>query len=722
MRRSFLARLKALVPRPTRLDGLLDADLLTQRARLLDAGLAGVIAVEAFYVALLLLVRQAWTRPMAINGALIVVLFFLRLSGRRGHVLVASLAALVGVTGVVAWTAWGAGGVRAPSVAAFLLVILCAGLLFGSPGAVVGGVVSAGLTLGLVFLSRSGRLPEPVVHTDLTLWAAHVSYAILTMFLVGLFVRHQLDALGRARVEIAERQRAEGALRESEEMLRALIAGVSDVVTVHDSAGVVVYESPSAEKLFGFGPKGLVGRSAFDVVHPDDLPVARTAFTQAATEGGTGVPTCYRVFRANGQPLYVESVAMCLKESAHIHGIVLVTRDIDIRRQAEVETERWLAETSLVSAVAGLILELDDEESLLAAVERALRSAFREACGLILANAAGRLPARAEALLMREGGAPDGPPRLVADGRPGEDAGLLEAEARSGVFVPLRAGGKLLGLLALESREPRAFGGDDVRLLGIVASQIATAVERIRIRRIHEATIAELETRNAELERFAYTVSHDLKSPLTTIKGFLGYVELAAREGRWDRARQDLARIESAADRMHALLDDLLQLSRAGHVANEPARVSIADVAREAVELVAGRIATSSVTIVVRDGIPEVTGDRVRLVEALQNLVDNAVKFSRDSVEPLVEIGYRDGPDGVPVFFVRDNGIGIELRYHERIFRLFDKLDAGSEGTGVGLALVKRIVELHGGRVWVESAGIGHGSCVCFTLPGPTST
>ncbi len=719
MPRSAIFGPKDRIQRPTVDDRLAEADLAAQRARLLDAGLAGVLAAEAFYILLLLLVRQVWTRQLAINGAVIVVFVLLRSAARRGHVFLASLAALVAVTGVVAWSAWGTGGVRAPAVAAFLILILCSGLVFGTPGAIVGGVVSTGITLGLVFLGRSGRLPEPHVQSDITIWAAHASYAILAMFLVGLIVRHQLEALGRARGELVERERAERALRESEERLRTLIAGVSDVVTVHDGNGVVVYESPSADRLFGFGTNALVGRSAFDVVHPDDRPIVRTAFEDVAKGGSSGVPTCYRVVRADGQPLYVESVARGLIESSHVHGIVLVTRNIDARRKAEAETERWLAETSLVSTVAGLILELDDEDALLAAVERALRGAFPEACGLIPATASGQLPAQAEALMRREGGSPEGPPRLVVEGRPGEDAGLLDPEARSGVFVPLRAGDKLLGLLAFESPEPRAFGGDDVRLLGIVASQVATAIERLHIRRAHETTIAELELRNAELERFTYTVSHDLKSPLTTIKGFLGYVEAAAREGRMDKVGQDLARIESAADRMHVLLDDLLQLSRVGRVMSDVTTFPSGDVAREAVELVAGRIAASSAKVMVQDGMPPVTGARARLVEAFQNLVDNAVKFSRDSAEPRVEVGHREAPDGRPIFFVRDNGIGIEARYHERVFGLFDKLDARSEGTGVGLALVKRIVELHGGQIWVESAGTGQGTELCFTLPGP---
>ena len=109
-------------------------------------------------------------------------------------------------------------------------------------------------------------------------------------------------------------------------------------------------------------------------------------------------------------------------------------------------------------------------------------------------------------------------------------------------------------------------------------------------------------------------------------------------------------------------------------------------------------------------------GDRARLVEVLQNLVDNAAKFMGDQKHPRVEIGMREQA-GERVFFVRDNGIGIDPRFRERVFGLFEKLDPDSEGSGVGLALIKRIVDQHHGRVWVESEGKGKGTTVCFTLP-----
>ena len=238
-----------------------------------------------------------------------------------------------------------------------------------------------------------------------------------------------------------------------------------------------------------------------------------------------------------------------------------------------------------------------------------------------------------------------------------------------------------------------------------------------RARHELERAVGELEKRNAELERFTYTVSHDLRSPLVTVMGFLGAVEAAAAKGQTAQLRDDMARIRAAADRMDRLLKELLELSRVGRTARPSEEAAFADLVQEARSLVDGRLRQRGVRIEVAKGLPAVRGDRQRLVEVLQNLLDNATKFMGDQRDPRIEVGARQD-QGRPVFFVRDNGRGIEPRYHEKVFGLFDRLDPTDEGTGVGLALVKRIVEVHGGRVWVESEGLGAGSTFCFTLPG----
>ena len=249
---------------------------------------------------------------------------------------------------------------------------------------------------------------------------------------------------------------------------------------------------------------------------------------------------------------------------------------------------------------------------------------------------------------------------------------------------------------------------------------ILDVTDRQRTESQREELIRELEAKNAELEQFTYTVSHDLKSPLVTIKGFLGLIDKDVAEGRTERLREDVARMTSAADSMQHLLHELLRLSRIGRIVNPSERVPFGDVAREAAALVRARLEERRVRLDIDGDLPVVYGDRLRLVEVAQNLLENAAKFVGDQPSPVVRVGVRPGESGSPpVLFVEDNGIGIDPRFHEKVFGLFEKLDPRAEGSGVGLALVRRIVEVHGGRVWIESAGRGHGTTVCFTLPLP---
>jgi signal transduction histidine kinase len=265
-------------------------------------------------------------------------------------------------------------------------------------------------------------------------------------------------------------------------------------------------------------------------------------------------------------------------------------------------------------------------------------------------------------------------------------------------------------LLASETIE---FGGRES-----VITVFRDVTEQIELEAYRDSLIAQLESKNSELERFTYTVSHDLKSPLLTIKGFLPFVKEAVAAGDLERLSDDLARIGTAADRMQRLLDELLELSRVDRSVSEPAPVAMEEVIEEALEMVRGGLVEKGVEVEVMPGMPVVLGDRTRLVQVMQNLLDNAVKFIGSRETPRIEIGWNDDdvPERVQIR-VRDNGIGIEPRFHETIFGLFQQLHPQEGGTGIGLALVRRIVETHGGSVRVESDGVGCGATFVLTLP-----
>jgi len=264
----------------------------------------------------------------------------------------------------------------------------------------------------------------------------------------------------------------------------------------------------------------------------------------------------------------------------------------------------------------------------------------------------------------------------------------------------------------------RNDGGNPVRMAGTVVD----ITNRKDAEAERERLIRELAEKNTELEQFTYTVSHDLKAPIITIKGFLGFLREDAYTGRMDRLDKDIGRITEATDKMHRLLNELLELSRIGRLMDPPQPVPFRELVDEAVEILLGRLSETHAHIKIANDLPTVYGDRRRLIEVVQNLIDNAAKFSAQQPNPVIEIGVAGFEKGMPVFFIEDNGIGIPSEHHERIFGLFSKLDPMMEGTGVGLALVKRIVEYHGGRIWVESASslqgeAGQGTKFCFTLP-----
>ncbi|MDD1693477.1 MAG: response regulator [Methanoregula sp.] len=245
----------------------------------------------------------------------------------------------------------------------------------------------------------------------------------------------------------------------------------------------------------------------------------------------------------------------------------------------------------------------------------------------------------------------------------------------------------------------------------------AQIAERKTAQEQREAVIRELEEKNAELARFTHTVSHELRSPLITIRGFSGLLEEdVSKGGKGPELKDHVHRIAAAVDTMDAMLADLLRLSQAGRSIRlqEPAGFGI--IAREAADLLAQPLEDHGVRVVIAPDLPLVKVDRVRIREVMVNLIGNAIKFLGNQKDPLIRIGV-DITGETPVFFVQDNGMGIEPRYLERIFNLFEKLNAAIPGTGVGLAIAKRIIEAHGGKIWAESEGAGKGAAFRFTLP-----
>jgi PAS domain S-box-containing protein len=255
---------------------------------------------------------------------------------------------------------------------------------------------------------------------------------------------------------------------------------------------------------------------------------------------------------------------------------------------------------------------------------------------------------------------------------------------------------------------------DDVTALKQAEHDLAATVARL------EATTAELRRRNEELEQFVYTASHDLKSPLVTIMGYAAHTTRELQAGRSDELPDFARRITAAAARMKACVDDLLELGRVGRFRAEPEAIDLAAATAELLELHANAITARGVRVEPRFELPAVRCDRHRLTQVLSNLLGNALRYACDGPSPRIEVGSMDHPEG-PRLFVRDFGPGIAPEHHERIFGLFQRLDDRPGGTGVGLAIVRRIAADLGGRAWVESTP-GQGATFWVSLGAEART
>ena len=230
-------------------------------------------------------------------------------------------------------------------------------------------------------------------------------------------------------------------------------------------------------------------------------------------------------------------------------------------------------------------------------------------------------------------------------------------------------------------------------------------------------TLKELEAKNQELEDYTYTVSHDLKTPLVTIQVFAELLNNKYADQMDEKAKHYLQRITQGTDNLGTLVSNLLELSRAGrksrpfelHDFNEILEVSLAGLE--------GKLTQNNVKITHSDDFPKVHSDDLRMEQVLSNLIGNSVKYMGDQPEPEVEIGWKEEA-GHYRFWVKDNGIGIREEDQDRIFKVFERAETGfdEEGSGIGLSIVKKIIQVHGCDVWVESE-FGKGSTFYFELP-----
>jgi len=236
-------------------------------------------------------------------------------------------------------------------------------------------------------------------------------------------------------------------------------------------------------------------------------------------------------------------------------------------------------------------------------------------------------------------------------------------------------------------------------------------------RRVQDRT-AELETANEELQAFNYTVSHDLRAPLKAIQQVSGTILESHTDGLDAGGRERLAAIQSEAEKMARLIDDLLSYSRSARKEVRVAAINMSELAQVVFQELRVTEPARNVALDIKN-MPRAWGDTSMLWEAMCNLVSNALKFTKKREDARIEVGgWAEHGTGQHVFYVRDNGVGFDPRQNDRLFHVFQRLHSSAEfeGTGVGLAIVQRIIARHGGRVWAEGR-VNEGATIYFSLP-----
>lgn len=663
---------------------------------------------------------------------------FLFVLNRKGFVKAASILQVTFFWLFFALMAYNDSGVR--DVAYILgnaTVIVIAGILLGEKGSLIVTLATILLGAWMTRLEVNGER-FATAQPDLS----ETTWAITSILYFVINVAQFLSA--RTVHKAFQRARA------SETQYQTLLENIPAITYINGlgAESATTYISPQVTELFGYASEEFLRDSQLwkKILHPEDRDkvLAENARTSATEEI---FDLEYRVITKNHGVAWVKDKAILVRssEGAPLYWLGVWT-DITARKQVEAE------QADLIGAMTGRAIQLQtaaevsraassklDLEELLAAAVELIRSHFNYYyAGIFLLNEQGTF-------VTLKAGTGQAGKQMIADGHKleaadssmvgwsithrkarialdvGEDAvhfkNPLLPLTRSEIALPLVARGEVIGAMTIQSDLPSAFSNADVTALQTMADQIANAISNAQLFSERSKLIKELEGRNAELERFTYTVSHDLKSPLVTIRGFLGYLREDAKKDDMARFEKDMAKIANAADKMQDLLNDLLELSRVGRVMHPQEDLPFEQIVRETMELLAGSFAEGDFKVAIRSELPVIRGDHMRLVEVTQNLLSNAIKFMGDQPEPLIEIGC-DGQDenGMATLFVRDNGIGIDSQFHERVFGLFNRLNPDIEGTGVGLTLIRRIVEVHGGKVWLESKP-GAGTTFYFTLP-----
>jgi PAS domain S-box-containing protein len=486
--------------------------------------------------------------------------------------------------------------------------------------------------------------------------------------------------------EAADRRRAEEALRESEEKCRLTFERAVDAIFWADpETGLITNCNKAAEILLDKSRDDIIGQHQTGLHPPDKAQYYGEMFRRHIEVNGS-VDEEAEVITKSGKiiPVHITASVTLVREKPIIQGIF---RDIAERKRTEEELRQGEKKYSTLveSSLTGIYI--DQDERIVFANDR-----FAEIYGYTKKELVGI--ATWELVHPEDRALTDD---MRARRLRGEDV-PSEYEARG-----LTRSGETIWVTRRNTRID--YQGRPAILGNIVD--------------ITEQKEAEEELRkiNQELENFVNVVSHDLKTPIISIQGFSSRLLKKYDEKLGAKGKDYLQQIKTGADRMESLVSDLLSLSRAGRVVSTFTEAPSLEIARNAASSLRDRVEENGIELVIADNLPTIYCDAERMYQVFQNLLVNAIKFVRGTKNPRIEVAYEDKGD-FHQFSVGDNGIGIDPKYHQTIFEMFRRLEEteNPEGSGLGLTIVDRIINNHGGKVWVESEK-ARGATFYFTLP-----
>jgi PAS domain S-box-containing protein len=529
--------------------------------------------------------------------------------------------------------------------------------------------------------------------------------------------------------DISDRRQAEIQLQEREEFLSSIYAGAEQAIFVIDvsDSGDFCYVgfNPISEQYAGVSNAEIRGKTPEQAFGKELGTTIGQNYTRCL-ESGISIRYEEQLVFPGHTIWTLTTLSPLRNKQGQIYRIVGTATDIsDRKRQEEILQNIALG----VSAKTGTAFF----QALVEYLSKALGMEFAFICELVLPE--GKLIRTiagygdGQSLENQEYGFADTPcEQVVAVGQQRctyhdqvqqqfpQDHYLADMQAESYMGLPLiDSNGQILGLISVLSRQPIQDADFMAHILQIFAARAAAELQRRQAEAELQRQKADLARSNAELQQFAYVASHDLQEPLRMVTSYLELIERRYKGQLDPRADQFINYAVDGAVRMQTLINALLTYSRVGSTPQSYAVIDCAVVLQDVLTNLQVTIAKNNASIT-HDSLPQVHGDRTQLIQLFQNLISNGIKFRREAV-PHIHIGAKRLSDKW-LFSIHDNGIGIEAQYTNRIFIIFQRLHSRAEyaGTGIGLAICKKIVERHGGNLWVE-AQPDQGSTFYFTLP-----